>query len=370
MERGHDVIIVGAGPAGTSAALRAAELGLATVVLEKQVFPRPKPCAAGLTARALRWLGPEVEAVIHDRVETVDLLLAPDLKIAWAGGGVVLATTSRRELDSLLARRAEEAGARIEFGNQVESIVADDEGVAVRAAGGIHRARYLIAADGIEGPIRRAFGMPRLAVTGAIYVHAFPPSPDDLTPHRGRAVFDFTRRRRGYGWLFPKRDHLNVGIYGRASGKGSSRDELTSLLESLDLATWRIEGPFASLSPCRTSMRDLARGPCLFAGDAGGLANPITGEGISHALASGRIAAESVAATFRKGGAISDRYARRVVSEVLPDVNVLRGIGGAFYALGPRGIGFVARRPALRNVLIRRRTWEEFRRKGGRIVVG
>ncbi len=106
-----DVIIVGAGPAGSSCARRVAELGLSTLVLERTAFPRSKPCGSGLSARALAHLGAEVEPILHDSVDTIRVDLGPRAGLRWQGAARVLATTTRREIDSLLAGLAEAAGA-------------------------------------------------------------------------------------------------------------------------------------------------------------------------------------------------------------------------------------------------------------------
>jgi geranylgeranyl reductase family protein len=384
MEPTYDLIIAGAGPAGASCARRAAELGLSVLAFEKVPFPRPKPCAAGLTSKALRWFGDELAPVIHDEVSVVRLVVSSGVEVVWDGGGVVVATTSRRELDQLLADRAAEVGARIEFGVRVESVETTETGASMLAGGHTHRARHLVAADGPEGVVRRACGMPRVRLTGAIYIHAFPDETGELERYRGELVFDFTEHRRGYGWVFPKRDHLNVGVYGKGLGGGSLRRSLRSLLESLGLSEWRTEGPFAFPIPCSTGKEHLSHGRVLFAGDAAGLADPITGEGISHAIASGRIAAESIAeslgidAVTESGGSASGSaagldaagvYRRRIMREVVPEVNGMRPLGNLLYALGPRVIGTVARAPLLREMLVRRRMWQEFESKGGRLRV-
>jgi len=385
MEPTHDLIIAGAGPAGTSCARRAAELGLSVLVFEKESFPRPKPCGAGLTSKTLRWFGDELASVIHDEVSVVRLVVSRGVEITWQGGGIVVATTSRRELDQLLAVRATEAGARIEFGVRVESVETTDTGASVVAGGHTHHARHLVAADGPEGVARRACGMPRIRLAGGIYVHAFPDQAGELDPYRGELVFDYTEHRRGYGWVFPKRDHLNVGVYGKGLRKGGIRQSLRTLLDSLGLSGWRAEGPFAFPVPCSTGAEHLSHGRILFAGDAAGLADPITGEGISYAIASGRIAAESIAESLgvevaagngqrgARGGAsdldAAGIYRHRIMREVVPEVNGLRPLGSLLYTLGPRVIGTVVRTPFLREMLVRRRMWQEFESKGGRLRV-
>jgi len=120
LERSFDLVVVGAGPAGASCARRAAELGLSVAVLEKDVFPRAKPCAAGLPAAGLARVGAIALPALHREFRTVEIVLGDRTTLVWTGAEVCIATTTREELDAALADAARSAGARIEFGTRVE----------------------------------------------------------------------------------------------------------------------------------------------------------------------------------------------------------------------------------------------------------
>ncbi len=369
METIYDVIVAGAGPAGSSCARAAAASGLSVLVLEKDTFPRLKPCAGGLTSGVDPELLAEIEPVVHDRVTVVEVDFGPGSTLVWEGGGTIVRTTIREELDALLAELAASAGARIEYGLRVELIEPDNEGVSVVAGGSSWRGRHLVGADGVEGTVRRRWRRARLACGGAIYVRAYPDASGRLEPYRGRILFDLRTRRQGYGWVFPKRDHLNVGVYGRPSTGRRLKDELRSLLESLGLSSWRIDGPFAFPVAARTDARDVASGRILLVGDAAGLTDPITGEGIPHAIASGRAAAESIVASLESSDPAAPLYARRVAREILPRINALRRAGSLYYALGPRVTGTIARSRIARRLVGGRRVNGGSAGNGGRVVV-
>jgi len=366
-----DLIIAGAGPAGASAARRAAELGLSVLVLESEVFPRFKPCGGGLTPWALRWLSSleELDGITHERADRVDVWLGPDVNLTWAGAGPIITTTLREELDSAMARRAMDAGAHVLFGARVESVAADADGVTVRARGEDHRGRFLVAADGARGAVRGLVGSARPPLASAVYLRAFPPDRGALSPWHGRVLIDITEHRAGYGWVFPKKDHLNVGVYAGTFRQRRLRSVLDRLLRRLDVVSWRSEGPFASVVPVCAGERYLGDGRILFAGDAAGLGAPITGEGISHALASGEIVAGIVHDALRLGHEAGAAYRDRIVQEVLPRVNVFRRPGNLVHALGPRVASLAVRSPFLRRLAVRGEKWDEFTAMGGRLVV-
>ena len=346
MPDGFDVVIVGAGPAGASCAKRACELGLSVVVLERASFPRSKPCAAGLTSRAVDLVGDRAAGSLHDTVSTLRLRFGA-ATLVWESATPVLRTTTRSELDSVMAEAAVASGALIEFGARVDGVTEECGCVAVASGGRTFRGRFVVGADGARSAVadRLWGGLPDLY--GATYVRAFPPAAGDLGPHKGVATLDPTATVRGYGWVFPKNDHLNVGVFAQRPLAGALGEDLAAFVESNGLDDWRTEGPFAAPIPRAVRRGGFARGRALLAGDAAGLVNPVTGEGIPHAVTSGRIAAEEIARALEGGGSPCARYAKRILEEVIPAVNATRRAGGIIYALGPRGLRRASRVPLL-----------------------
>ena len=347
----QDLIVVGAGPAGSSCARRAAELGLSTLVLEKSTFPRPKPCAAGLTQKAMSLLGDAVDDVAHRRVHTVEISVGRLFSLSHEGIVPYVTTTTRGELDVALARAASEAGADVEFGTRVDSVVPESASVTVEAGGRRFRARYVVAADGTRGSCRSMLKLSPLRLGGGIYVRAFPPSADGLSPFTDRVVFDLTATSRGYSWSFPKRDHLNVGIFSQHELRPGLARDLESCLASRGLASWRTEGPFAYPIPLGIPRDALGTDRVLFVGDAAGLVDPVLGEGISHSIESGRAAASAVAAAKRIGIDAADAYRRHVLHEIAPSVNRLTSKGNFVYSFPPGLMRAVVRVPPVRAVL-------------------
>jgi len=365
----YDLLVIGAGPAGSACARRAAGLGLECLVLERSFFPRTKPCAGGLTSNAVSRLDPEASALFRDEASSVEIGLGQEASLVWREPGPVVATVNRRDFDSYLAERAGAAGSRFEFGAAVRAIDVDEDVVTVGARGREWSGRYVVAADGAGGVSRRAVGLPDFRQFGAAYVRAFPPTADALLPWTGRVLFDLAAVRGGYGWIFSKQDHLNVGICVGRPLAPALLTVLDAFVSTRGFAGWRLEGPLAGRVPARSRKAPVATGRVLFAGDAAGLVSPATGEGISHALSSGCEAADAVARALRSGADAADIYAEAVRLRVAPAVDRLTRFGRLVYAIGPRGSRRIARSRLLTSLAARLGPREALGRSGGELLI-
>jgi geranylgeranyl reductase family protein len=302
-----DVAVVGAGPAGCAAAITAVAHGLRTVVLDKATFPRDKTCGDGLTTNALRLLerlglGADEFRATSPVAVTETVLVGPDGREVVLpmplGAGAHAAVVPRAALDAALVALARRRGVAIVEDCEIDKVVVRDDGVEV----GSWSAAHVIAADGHWSPIRRALE---------------PGAPRDLGEwHAVRQYFASVRDPRlwvlferdllpGYAWVFPlPGGGANVG-YGVLRTDGRTGKELKQLLpDLLDRPVMRaILGPDAQARepvrawpiPTRYEPGRLRHGRVLFAGDAAGVVDPMTGEGIAQAIETGMLAAESIA---------------------------------------------------------------------------
>jgi geranylgeranyl reductase family protein len=346
-----DVIVVGAGPAGSSCARRAAELGLSVTVLEKSTFPRFKPCGAGLTERSRLLLKGEQAPVERLRFDTVEIAFDRHLSLIVSGRETLIATTTRTELDVLLLRAAEAAGATVEFGRVVTDLTHEGEGVRARIGSDSVTAGHVVVADGARGAGRRMLGLSPLRMGGGIYVRVFPGTGELPELSGGRVLFDPTAAKRGYGWVFPKGDHVNIGVFSQCELSTRLKRDLDTFVTLQGFGTWQSEGPFAFPIPVGRPPDALGTDRVLFAGDAAGLVNPVTGEGISSAILSGRLAAEVVSESLDTGGAAFASYERRIRAEVVPMTDGSRKKGDVVYGLGPGFLKLAARTPVLRALI-------------------
>jgi geranylgeranyl reductase family protein len=339
-----DVLVVGAGPAGATAA-RTLSLGGASVrLIERLRFPRNKPCGGGITTRALGRFT-YLEAAL-DRITTHYMsrlyLEGP------SGRGVVLTSPRpavvmirRVEFDHLLARLAVEAGAELVEDAWVSQVSAGEEGARVVTRDGREfHAEYLVAADGVNGIVTRRLGLHPGWDDSSVALDMMEETPNERLRTLDPATLWVSYGQggtNGYGYIFPKRDHINVGI-------GCL---LSYFREHIDLPPYEMQQRFVSELQRRgivegASSRDdfipyhipvggpietTARGRVLVAGDAGGFVNAYTAEGIYYAMVSGDLAAHAILAAAavddpRRGSTAAGRYVaawRREIGAELRD---------------------------------------------------
>ena len=303
----RDVVVIGGGPAGSAAAMRAARAGATVRLFEKGPKGRDKVCGDGLTPRAvsaLHELGIDLSEA--HRIDGLRMIAGRTRReLPWPANGRFApngAVWPRRRLDAHLVAAAEDAGAEIEFEAEALPIVEGDRVVGVEANGRRWSADLTVVAAGAPGAVARAVGANRVHNEPfglAIRTYAESPRHADrhleacltLRDEHGTAV-------PGYGWMFPAGDGtVNIGVGALSTMKGFKKLNLNSLQESyrsLVHEEWELgpdlEKPRAWRLPMSAQKR---HGPGWVAiGDAAGLINPMNGEGIDYGLESGMLAAD------------------------------------------------------------------------------
>lgn len=288
MER-FDAIVVGAGPAGSATAIRLARGGATVLLADRARFPRDKPCGGGLTGRAVRELPVEVTPVVEDVVHAFEVRLRYRKRFERRSEAPLVLMTQRRRLDAFLAEQAAAAGADFRDGVTVEGLTAGPDGVELRVGGAAVRGDVLVGADGVNGSVARTVGLGGGIVYG-IALEGNGPLPDRQP---GRATIELGVVPGGYGWVFPKAGHANFGVGGWAGEGPRLRDHLARLCSEHGVDPAALTDVRGRRLPIRRTAA-AARGRVLLAGDAAGLVDPLTGDGISEALVSARLAAEAI----------------------------------------------------------------------------
>jgi geranylgeranyl reductase family protein len=361
-----DVIVVGAGPGGSSAAYHLARAGLDVLVLEKSTFPREKVCGDGLTPRAVKqlaglgiplkpedgWFPNKGLRIIGGGVRIE--LEWPELT-SYPGYGLV---RSRLGLDETVARAAQRAGARLHEGVNVTGPVLDDSGrlagVTARRTGDAdgsehtYRARLVVAADGNSSRLSLAMGLRKrddrpLGVAIRTYYRS--PRHDDDYLETWLDLWDGDALLPGYGWIFGVGDgtsNVGLGLLNTSSSfqQVDYRAMLRRWLANLpaewgyteENRTTPIRGAALPMGFNRTP--HYTRG-LLLVGDAGGMVNPFNGEGIAYAMESGEIAARVIA----KALARPSRAGADLVLQSYP--RALKDAYGGYYTLGRKFVGAI-----------------------------
>ena len=322
----HDVIVIGTGPAGAMAAYELGKQGIRTLLIEKATLPRDKPCGGGLTAKVLDLLPFDLDAVIEQTIRQVELRWRLGKPVLRGGERVLVGMVQRARFDALLVDKALGTGSvTLMDDTALEALHQDPGRVEVRTSRGTFVARMVIGADGANGQSARLLGALRTrhlmpAIEADIAIEA-----GELERWQNRLQLDIGTLRGAYGWVFPKGDRLNVGV-GAICGAGTRGSDLRAYARRHRLhtvgATARTLRQVGFVLPLRQPGEQIEWGRVLLAGDAAGLVEAFTGEGIYWALRSGLIAAASVSTRLTVGG--PPAYEEAIDRELMPDLLAAR----------------------------------------------
>src|SRR6266545_488193 len=345
MER-FDVAVVGAGPAGSTAAYRLARAGARVLLTDKARFPRDKPCGGGVTIRALRQLPFRIDPVVEDEITRVRCRLRYGPAIERSSPVVLCLMTQRRRLDLFLAEQAVAVGAEFRPGVRVDvssetRLVVDGSPVATDV---------LIGADGANGTTGRALGLGSGILNGVALEGNLPYTKLSSDGHRGRLTLELATLPGGYGWIFPKGDHVNVGVGGWGEQGPRLREHLRALCEQHGIDADDVADIRGHRLPMRRPETRLAGERVLLVGDAGGLIDPVSGDGMYEAFYSSRLAAAAVLDLLKGRTGGLEPYEAAVLRELGP---LVAAGWGAKIALDrfPRAVFALMRLPFTWRVL-------------------
>jgi geranylgeranyl reductase family protein len=326
----HDAVVIGGGPAGATAARVLAERGARVVLLEKHALPRYKTCGGGVVGRALSVLPPAAAQTVEHACHVAEMNLGDGLTVRTRRAEPLISMVMRDRFDAALVEAARGARATVRASCPARDLASRDDTVEVATDDGLVTTRYVIVADGATSPMAARLGWrpaPRRAPALEAEVAV---SAATFARFAAAARFDFAAVPGGYGWVFPKRAHLSIGVAATRAGHGDLHEVLARYLAALDLGPLEGIERHGFLIPLRPRDDGLTRGRVLLAGDAAGLADPLTGEGITAALESGALAARAVLA----GGApaaVSSRY-ETALAPLRRDLRVGRALAHLLYA--------------------------------------
>jgi len=288
----YDIIVSGVGPAGASFLKQIKNSGLKVLALDKEEFPRRKLCAGGLTPKAYKLVSALFDGLTSViRCKVFSFRLFNDSEEVTVNSSLPLTyLTDRKEFDSFLFERVSDSF-DVHTGEAVVDVELEGDFVKVVTNKGSYRCRCLVAADGANSRIARKLGVKRSF--GYTY------EGDFGTYWRSEIVIDFSGFDWGYYWIFPKGDFVTAGLGDFRRYKDLKRRfELFNEKHGVMGKVFH-EGGFPI--PVGKRKNDVVRDRVIFLGDAGGLVDPLTGEGIYYAVKSGIYGAEVVKKVFESG---------------------------------------------------------------------
>jgi geranylgeranyl reductase family protein len=339
-----DCIVVGAGPAGGTAAYHLAKRGHSVLVLEKESLPRYKPCGGGVSPVVAQWFDFDFSPAISMTVDKI--------RYTWKMGDPVEAEIKtaepiwmvRRDIfDHFLVQQAQKQGAELRDNTEVKSIKFENDAWQVNTSNGSFQGRYLIAADGAKGPMAKLLGFKerKRRLAGALEAEVSTTGENERT-----AYFEFGMLKNGYIWNFPKADGYSIGV---GTFRGSEPQDFKSLLAEygtmfgVNVSASKQYGHPLCLWD---GNQNLHTQNAVLAGEAACVVDPFTAEGIRPSIYSGLKASEAVSQAIAGDPNALANYTQVINEEWGADMKWAQRLAGAFYQFPKIGYNLGIKRPS------------------------
>jgi geranylgeranyl reductase family protein len=337
-----DCVIIGAGPAGGSAAYHLARRGRSVLVIEKESLPRYKPCGGGVSPQVAQWFDFDFGPAIVNRVNSIRFTWQNDDAVEAELATEPMWMVDRPTFDQFLVDQARAKGAIVKDGTAVTGISFQGDLWEVQTASGCFCATYLIAADGAQGPTAGWLGFKGRRFRTAAVLEV----TDTDTAGSTQAGFDFGSIKNGYIWKFPKQGGYSIGIGTfRGSDPGDFQADLMAYARLVGLDPARCKY-FSFPVYLWDGHHPLHKAQALLVGETAGLLDPFTAEGIRPAMLSGVEAAVAIEAALMGDGAALAGYTKAMQLAWGNDMAWAQKLAALFYAVPSWGYKMGVKRPS------------------------
>ncbi len=324
----YQIIIVGAGPAGSICAYQLASRGISVLLIEQENLPWEKPCGGALSIKAEELIDFGINDVIVNKIKTVTFKHG-NKKITYNSNKHFTNLVNRSQFDYHLTREACKSGAVLHEGEKVQEIMEVEDGVAVITSKGSYYSKLVIGADGVLSKVASSMRLNQQQEKSITYEGDL--SITDPTMKKDKILIDLDIISDGYGWVFPKKDRLSIGIGQVVKKKIYYRKRFYDFVTEQNLDNYKFSyKPRGYLIPTGGKINQIYNEYALLVGDAAGLVDPLTGEGIYYALRSGIVAAEVINDMFR-GKAGLKTYQEKIEREIGAEFKTASRLSYLFY---------------------------------------
>ncbi len=330
MKQSHDVIVVGAGPAGATLAYELGKRGIGVLVLEKEKLPRYKCCAGGVTRKAAKLLDFDISEVVEDVIYELSFNFKLGRPYLGQHSQPLIYTVMRDVFDHFLVKRAQQLGAVLIDGQKVTQIQVSADWIEISTTDNIFRSRLVVGADGAYSVVARELGMVRSMEYATGIESEIVVPEEEMAKWKSRVQIDLGCIPGGYAWVFPKRNHLSVGAGCLASKARHLNRHHQKFLNSLGISSYTIARSSSRLIPMCTKGRFVWQDKALLLGDAAGFTDPLTGEGIYNAIQSAQLAAPVIENSLVRGKVGLQDYQQIVEWKIMSELRIARTLSKNF----------------------------------------
>ena len=317
-----DVAIIGSGPSGASTAFYLGEKGISTVIIEKETLPRYKTCGGGFVYRGRKNMPFEIENVIEREFFKVDSYFN-NSKIHYHSSKKepIITMIMRDAFDNLIVEKAKELGVTLLENHKLLGIEFKNEKSILKTSQEDVSASFIIAADGVLSTTAKMAGWKedtRKLIPALEYEVEV--SQEDFERLSKTVRFDIDAVPFGYGWCFPKRNHLSLGVLTTKKGKINLKEFYKRYLKTIGIKNIIKENAYGFQIPIAPRTDGFVKKNVFLIGDAAGFAEPITAEGISNAILSGKYVAEAIIESNLDRDLAEIKYNEKLNSKLIPEL--------------------------------------------------